>query len=284
MPLDFVTTQRIADIPDHLDFDVMFEPTKLEGKKYVVNGDTGDYIGIVGNDFPNEPHNKFFNTVQDVMTEKLSTYELQNADVRWRTANNNAWAMMDITLPNTKTVIGNDKHSTEVAQRVIALRAIDGSCSNQVFFGAIDFFCTNGMIRGEHDKVRRKNTSGFSVDRFANQLRRANEDFILQTQQLNRWANKSLMTVDVKGFLEKLMGSDRAAEKMFSLYNQEVSVRGRNVFALYSAFTNYATYADERNGFQMRRTGNDTGAITMFKRENEVAKWISSPKFQQIAA
>jgi len=53
---------------------------------------------------------------------------------------------------------------------------------------------------------------------------------------------------------------------------------------LYSAFTNYASYADERNGFNLRNTGNDTEAQSMWAREQEVAKWIDSPQFQQVAA
>jgi hypothetical protein len=153
-----------------------------------------------------------------------------------------------------------------------------------VFFGAIDFFCTNGMIRGEHDKVRRKNTSNFTMDRFISDLRNSRQDFYKQTEQLQRWAETSLMTVDVRAFLEKLMKSDRAADKMFILYNQEVGIRGRNKFALYSAFTNYATYADERNGFSMRNTGNDTEAVTMFNRENKVAQWVDSSLFQNLVA
>jgi len=68
------------------------------------------------------------------------------------------------------------------------------------------------------------------------------------------------------------------------LYNQEVSTRGRNKFALYSAFTNYATYADERNGFTMRNTGNDTAAVTMFNRENKVAQWVDNTMFRELAA
>jgi hypothetical protein len=74
------------------------------------------------------------------------------------------------------------------------------------------------------------------------------------------------------------------SDKMFTLYNQEVSTRGRNVWSLYSAFTNYATYADERNGFNLRNTGNDTAAQSMWKREQEVSKWVSSPEFKQLVA
>jgi len=283
MPLDYVSN-LIDQVPENLDFNLGYEPTKVSDKKYVINTDTGEYLGVVGNDFNTETHTKFFNKVQDTMLEKLSPYEVEGATVNWKSAKNNAWALMDITLPNVTTKITTDRHETTVAQRIISLRAVDGSCSNQVFFGAIDFFCTNGMIRGEHDKVRRKNTSGFSVERFASQLRKSNEDFQMQTRRLQEWANRSLATVDVRAFLEKLMGSERAADKMFILYNQEVSTRGRNVFALYSAFTNYATYADERNGFTMRNTGHDTAAVTMFNRENKVGQWIDSSHFQKLVA
>ena len=55
------------------------------------------------------------------------------------------------------------------------MHGVDGSMSNQVFFGAIDFFCTNGQIRGEYDKVRRKNTSRFSIDTFINELQNAKQ-------------------------------------------------------------------------------------------------------------
>ena len=140
------------------------------------------------------------------------------------------------------------------------------------------------MIRGDHDKVRRKTTSNISMDRFISDLRKSRQDFDTRTAQLQRWAETSLMTVDVRAFLEKLLKSDRAADKMFTLYNQEVSVRGRNVWALYSAFTNYATYADERNGFEMRNTGNDTATMTMFNRENKVSQWIGSDMFKALAA
>ena len=116
-------------------------------------------------------------SVMDTVTENLSSHEVDGANIAWRDAHHNGWAMMDMTLPNVKAKITTPKHETEVAQRIIALHGVDGTCSNTVLFGAIDFFCTNGMVRGEHDKVRRKNTSGFSLDRFIGQLNRSKQDF-----------------------------------------------------------------------------------------------------------
>lgn len=276
MPLDF--------IPENIDFDVRFEPTKVEDKKYVINANTDEYIGIVGKGFTCASHGDFFRDVINTTTDKLSAYDMQGAEISWRDAHQNGWAMMDMRLPNVNAKIVTDKHETTVAQRIIALHGVNGTCSNVTIFGAIDFFCLNGQIRGRHDKVMRKNTSNFSLDTFITELEKSQQDFTAQTEQMQRWANTSLVTVDVKAMLEKIMQSDRKAEKMFSLYNQEVSTRGRNLWSLYSAFTNYATYADERNGFKQRNTGNDTQDKSMFMRELEVAQWVDTPQFKQLVA
>ncbi len=269
-------------IPEHLDFNVEFEPTKVEDKKYVINGDTGEYIGVVGNGFTCANHGDFFRNVMDTTTETLSDYDMEGAQINWRSAHKDGWAMMDMTLPNVTAKIATDKHETKLMKRIIALHGVNGTCSNTTIFGAIDFFCLNGQIRGKHDKVMRKNTSNFSLDRFITELHKSQQDFTAQAEQMQRWANTSLVTVDVKAMLETLLKSDRKAEKMYTLYNQEVSTRGRNLWSLYSAFTNYATYADERNGFTQRNTGTDTQAKSLFMREVEVAGWVDSPVFKSL--
>ena len=281
MPFDF-PMQGV--IPEKLNFDVQFEPTKVRDKKYVINGNTGEYIGVVGNTFNCANHVDFFEGVHNTITEHLGEEECDSMNIKWRVARNNAWAMMDMVLPNVTARIESDKHTTTVAQRIIALHGIDGSCSNQTYFGAIDFFCTNGMIRGEHDKVKRKNTSNFSMDRFIRDLRESSQSFYAQSERLQQWAVKPLYVGDVKAMLESLLKSERTAEKMLNLYHQEAGVRGQNVWALYSAFTNFATYADDRNGFALRNTGKDTEAVSMFTREHRVAQWIDSPVFKELIA
>ena len=281
MPFDIPMNMMI---PEELNFDPVFEPTKVKDKKYVINGNTGDYIGVVGDTFNCASHADFFEGVHNTITENLGDGECEGMNMKWKIARQNAWALLDMTLPNVTARIETDKHSTTIAQRIIALHGIDGSCSNQTFFGAIDFFCTNGQIRGEHDKIRRKNSANFSMDRFIRDLRESSQSFYAQSKRLQGWANKPLFVGDVKSMLETLLKSDRTAEKMLALYNQEASVRGQNVWALYSAFTNYATYADDRNGFTLRNTGKDTNAVSMFQRENKVAQWIESKPFKELIA
>jgi len=263
---------------------VEFEPTKVNDKKYVINGDTGEYIGIVGKGFTCASHGDFYRRVYDTITENLLPSELQNAKYTWRSARDNAWSMLDITLPDMQVEISTDKHTTTLGNRIISLHGIDGSCSNQVFFGQIDFFCTNGMIRGEYDKVRKKNTSNFTLSGFISELTRARRDFYEETAKMQVWAETDLKYVNVQSLLDDMIASKRKSEKMYELYCHEASQRGHNKWALYSAFTNYASYADDRNGFSLRNTGNDTQAISMFSREQEVSKWVSDSKFLTLEA
>jgi hypothetical protein len=272
------------DIPEYLDFDVAFEDTRMPDKKYVINQSTGQPLGIVGKSFKCASHGDFFRGVVDTATETLSNDDLDGAKYNFKTARNGAWAMLDITLPNVTMDISTDKFETAIGNRIISLHGIDGSCSNQVFFGAIDFFCTNGMITGDHDKVRKKNTSNFSMESFIYELNRARTDFYQQAQQMQVWAHTDLKYVDVSSLLDDMLGSKRKSEKMYSLYMQEASTRGHNKFALYSAMTNYATYADERNGFNLKNTGNDTQAMSMWSREQEVSKWVSDDRFRLLEA
>jgi len=284
MPYDVLPT--VHEVPENLDFSVGFEPSRVADKKYVINLKTGDYLNVVGHGFKCASHKQFFDGVQNIMVDNIPDAMIDST-VRWSTARNNAWAMMDIVMPNVFTTVETEKHSTKIGRRVIALHGVDGSCSNQVFFGAIDFFCTNGMITGDYDKVRRKNTSNFCMDRFIQELNQSSVDFVGQVNELQEWANIELPTYSMKSwkeYLSSIMKSDRKAEKMIPLVQKEVRKRGRNVFALYSAFTNYASYADEKNGFSLRNTGRDTSAQSMWARENEVTKWISTPQFKKLVA
>ena len=282
-----LSRNTFGELPDCIDYDVVFEPTKVPHKKYVVNGKTGEYLDTVGEQHSKGcvSHPKFFHGVQDAMIEELPQHHLLNAACDFKVARNTAWALMDIKLPEVKVNITTNRgFSTDVSWRAIALHGIDGSCSNQVYFGGIEYFCSNGQISGQWDKVRRKNTSGFNLTYFIDELLVARQAFFEHCKRLQAWADTSTYHWQVKEMLGSLITSERKAERMYDLYQEEVAVRGSNVYALYSAMTNYSTYADDRNGFTLNNTGHDTQAVSMWRREHEVSKWVSSNQFAQLVA
>jgi len=61
----------------------------------------------------------------------------------------------------------------------------------------------------------------------------------------------------------------------------EFSVRGANAWAVYSAFTQYASHEDR---FSFRQTANDNTLERQFKRNEDVAKWIEHPAFLKLVA
>jgi len=272
-------------VPDHLDFDVHFNDTRVRDKKYVINSDTDEAIAIIGRGATARNHAEFYNRVWDTIVEDLSQEDLRDKTYKFGSARNKGWSMLDVTFPNVKTTVKTKKHETEIAFRMIAVHAIDGSASPATWFGGIDTFCTNGQITGDWDMVRKKNTSGFTVDNFMRELRVAKTNFDLQGKRLQSWADTNLSdSLYVSEAINKIVKSERKARKLHDLFLSERATRGNNLFALYSAFTNYASYADERNGFALRNTGNDTRAVSMLAREQEVSKWVSSPAFLQLAA
>ena len=280
MPFDYTTDF----VPTTLDFEVEFEPTKFKDKKYGINADTGEYLGIVGKDFKCANHGDFFRRVQKTVIDTLPPHDTMNINYKWKRARNDAWVMLDIGLPDMQVEIETDRHKVTLGNRIISLHGIDGSCSNQAYFGIIDYFCENGSIVGDYDKVRKKNTSNFTLDSFINDLQNIRRDFYEETAKMKVWGRTDLKYVDVEALLETMIPSKRKAQRMFELYNIERQTRGANKWALYSAFTNYASYADERNGFKLRDTGNDTRSVSMFSREQEVSKWVSDNRFTQLQA
>lgn len=270
---------------DHrVDFDVSFEPSRSHQHKYVINNDSGAVLGVVGKDFNCASHRDFFNRVQSNLIDSLTASELEGAKATYKVARDGAWAMCDMTLPSIERTVTTNRHRTTFGYRVIALHGVDGSCSNVVTFGAIDFFCTNGLILGNYSKLRRKNTSGFSLDTFIERLEESRDTFDRNIIDLQKWADTPLTGryERVKETLNELMPERRAA-KMLDLYGREIATRGENAFALVSAFTNYSSH-NEDNGFGLRKTETDTGAVSMWRRENEVSDWMSRPEFLSLVA
>ena len=286
MPFDFNIQPDWCDltVPEHLDFDVSFDKTRVRDKKYVINSDTDEAIAIIGRSATARNHAEFYNRVWDTIVEDLSQEDLRDKTYKFSSARNKGWSMLDVTFPNVKTTVETVKHKTEIAFRMIAVHAIDGTASPATWFGGIDTFCTNGQITGDWDMVRKKNTSGFTVENFMRELRVAKTNFDLQGKRLQTWATTNLAHVQVDELIQKIVKSERKSRKLHDLFLDERRMRGNNLFALYSAFTNYSSYADERNGFALRDTGNDTKAVSMLAREQEVSKWVSSPAFLELAA
>ena len=87
-----------------------------------------------------------------------------------KVSRNGAWALEKVVFNNHKATVETSRHTTETALSLYAWHGVDGSTSNNVISGAIDFFCTNGMVTGDYSKIRKKNTRHFDMGRITHEM------------------------------------------------------------------------------------------------------------------
>ena len=240
-------------------------------------------LGHVGKEYPLTTHRDFFSQQHDMMQSKFSANELDNLLCKYKISRDGAWALQDITFPNVKFPIESRKQKTEIGLRNVSWHSVDGSASNNALFGAIDFFCTNGMITGEYDVVRKKNTKHFDMKNFINEIEKSVAEFYTTVEKYQTWANRDITFQDAQNVIEFLPVPKGKKDKLLTTYKQEVNDRGDNLWALYSTFTNYSSHHKD-NDFGFNKSKHDHVAQSMLKREFEVANWIHTEEFVRLAA
>jgi hypothetical protein len=256
---------------------------------FVVREDTDEAIGIVGKDFGGVDHPTYFGQIRGAVAEELGFthkdfYDSMSINnditIDTKVSRNGAWALEKMVFNNHKATVETDRHTTETALSLYAWHGVDGSTSNNVISGAIDFFCTNGMVTGDYSKIRKKNTRHFDMSRITHEMEGIYDRWLDHNAWCQKLAEKDISVTSLKNTLE-IMLPERASKNMLNSVLDEFSVRGANAWAVYSAFTQYASHEDR---FSFRQTANDNTLERQFKRNEDVAKWIEHPAFLQLVA
>jgi len=256
---------------------------------FVVREDTDEAIGIVGKDFGGVDHPTYFGQIRGAVAEELGFthkdfYDSMSINnditIDTKVSRNGAWALEKMVFNNHKATVETDRHTTETALSLYAWHGVDGSTSNNVISGAIDFFCTNGMVTGDYSKIRKKNTRYFDMSRITHEMEGTYDRWLDHNAWCQKLAEKDISVTSLKNTLEVML-PERASKNMLNSVLDEFSVRGANAWAVYSAFTQYASHEDR---FSFRQTANDNTLERQFKRNEDVAKWIEHPAFLQLVA
>jgi hypothetical protein len=161
----------------------LYIPTKAgtfhpSGHKALIRqlGEGVKVLNVVKNSYKLVTHKEVYDALTSILNEhdvSVSTYH----------DNDGAKAYIDVRF---------DKLVTSLAGSSIAFRAIFvngyGGTSFGCKVGAINFFCTNGMITGEHDAVYRRHTSGLDASIAADWLKAGMEKWDIGVE---RWRNTS---------------------------------------------------------------------------------------------
>jgi hypothetical protein len=238
-------------------------------------------IGVVGRNYKLLYNKELCESIEDAFMDTLTKAELDGVRRRDSISYMGATSIRDYIFPNIRADI--ESKTSDIAFRAIIINGYDGSSSFKFYHGAIDFFCTNGMVTGSYDMITKRHTSGLQIPKLTDKLRMSIDIFYKQAEQWKHWMGKEISNEDAKTCFEAMPNiSERRVEQLMRQFRIEVSTHGRTVWALYSAATYYAT--SNEGQFAVRTTAQDHAASTLINREQQVRSWQNTEQFLAIAA
>lgn len=267
-PLFFGGTSGMYDVPSH---------------KAIVKGDSSNYnvLGIVGRNYKIVTTEEICLAAQEQFASTMTPEQLHGVKVRDRIAYHGGLCIRDYQFPTINAQI--DDRGSEVRFRCVVTNGYDGATSIKVYVGAIDGFCENGMVTGVFDLIAKRHTSQVSLPDLGSRIRANIHIFYTEADKWKRWAKKEVTREMAKDALYGMPGaSEKLVNKLLRQFDIECLSRGRNVWALFSAATYYASYNEGE--FATRNTANDHTASTMLDREMQVRKWTNTNEFLALAA
>ena len=286
------TSSSFLAIPEELDYHVksapaLFEPIPGAG---VVDGlgyqnfrtDTEKALGMVKDRYQIVQNHELFESLAHALEEAAPARALEGAKIKPSTSYNGAQAFADIAFPRlTEDLVQARGNATALTFRLLLWNSFDGSSPVRLAAGAIDGFCTNGMIFGSYDLFGKRHTKGFSQ---ADLEKFVGNSFLLFQEKITELRRETFKPVELEQaekFLKKNF-SDRRAAQLLERFAVEAQERGATVWALRSALTFYASHNSSQ--FAVRNTGQDSSAAVLYGRENEIASLFSSRDWRDLMA
>ncbi len=242
-------------------------------------------LGVVGSGYKIVLNSDLFGAVERAIEDNIPERLRAGAIVNDSTSNQGAFCLREYIFPEFQVPLKQRGHrgDTSLGYRSILWNTYDGSGAAKLLTGAIDFFCTNGMVSGEFEVFKRKHTSGFRIPAFGDLIEKNISSFHANVIEWQRWESIDITREKARNVLKALPSlSDSRAEKLSQQYDYEAHQRGGSVWALYCALTWFASHAEGQ--FSIRNTGADHLAQTMQRREEQVLVWINSKAWKELVA
>jgi hypothetical protein len=231
----------------------------------------GRPLATVGCNYKRLDNSELFPGIEQYIIDTIDDKYLTRVTVKEHVAHGgrDCWReyiFHDLTCPN----------HDQVAFRLIVGNSY-GGMSVKMMAGSIDFFCTNGTVLGSFDRHARRHTSGLSVTGLTQWVQGALDEFVAYGARIEKYDNMPIDLTKEDGLFEHLVkkgviSAQRARVIQPAMHKERNTRAGRdtrpNMWHLYSALTDWATHAEVRD------TGNDHKANTVFHRQQSVERVI----------
>jgi len=298
-PLDFDVREGLVTLNqlDHGENEVLCSP---DNKAIIRDNEYGTRVQdwwIVGKGYFVKSHRDFYTPIWDKILENFDPNDVAGVEIKYKSARNGRWGMMDLVFPNIGVPIKTSNgFETTIKLRIVCWSGLDGTTANNYMLGAIDSFCTNGQVftkaadkDGAITKLYKRNSKLFDMDSFAISLTNSADTFYQKAREYQYMATKSLGWETGSAFIDSFKSlSDSKKEGLKFILCKEFTERGHNIFALHSALTNYSSHNNQmdyegKSVFRSRKSKHgDMEHKILFDREVEVLSILESKQWQEL--
>ena len=230
---------------------------RIHGKKALVREDNNQVLDIVNETYKVVQNDEFFGRLEDAFKSELGFEEWSHEDKLHHAGRT---IYRDYKFPTSKIQMPNDSKA-DINFRIVA-RNSHGKHSMCVYSGAIDMFCTNGIISGEFTKGLVPHTKHAAVWKFNEIVNNGHNLYRAQTDTFGIYAGTELDITKAKTFLKTHKISKKAVEAIEEQVKKEIENRGKTVWAFISALTWWATHYPTK--------GDDVNPTRVIDRQREV--------------
>lgn len=242
-------------------------------------GDNAVLLNIVGSNYRIVHNRELFSAVEDAMQDEMLPEHLHGVQVKDKVAGWGRVCLREYIFPAIRCRLPQVR--SDIAFRIIAQNGYGGSAL-RIHAGAIDFYCTNGMIRGDYTSTYKRHTSGLVVTGLSSVITKALLQFSDSEAVWQKWAKTPVKHAQAMALFEAIADSAKMKDGLIDQYSRETDERGNNLWGVYSALTYYASHND--GAFTLRRSVEemDTTATIMLRRELSVARWVQTDEWKQL--
>ncbi len=250
--------------------------------KVLVRDDNGTQLDVCGKDYTILPNEELFPAIEFALSENVEGSILDGIKIKESLSYAGRFCMKEYIFPN---LAGNvDKTDKPIVFRTIVINGYGGSAV-KVITGAIDFYCTNGIVRGSFEREFKRHTSAKNLDvkTFTTAVAKSVQEYGGLIRKFKEWQDIPVNEETAKEFIDRLNLSEKLSESLLERYTLvDGPDRGDNLWGLYSTLTYYASHVGAEEGFGVRNTGADNSEAIRIDREQRVAKWMTSQAAKDI--
>jgi hypothetical protein len=243
-------------------------------------GDAALVLSVVGSGYRLVHNRELFGRVEDTMRKQMQDSDLHDVRVTDRVSGWGRTCYREYVFPNIKCYVGGQSKSS-VAFRLIVQNGYGGSAL-RIHAGAIEFWCSNGMISGDFTSTYRRHTSRLEVVGMERAVTNALETFAVSQVRWRKWAHTEVKHAEAMQLFRDIAASPKLLESLTDQYTREVDERGANLWAVYSALTYYSSHNEGQFSLRKSVEAQDTVASIMLQRELNVAQWIKSDTWRKL--